>query len=304
MSGPTRIEWADKVWNPVVGCTPVSAGCANCYAKRIFERFSNGKPFSQVQLHLNRLEYPFRWMKPSRVFVNSMSDLFHEDVPDEFIDHVFTVMALSWKQTFMVLTKRPERMKAYLVDRYSNGGFSTSEIIKGRVSGKPGPYPMNSEFKWPLPNVWLGVTAENQRAADERIPLLLQTPAALRFVSVEPMLGPVDLWCATFDNPNGGKTGAVTSWGGGLDWVICGGESGPGARSMHPNWARDLRDQCLAAEVPFFFKSWGEWAPIDFDQDVSRSEISNGVRLGRIGKKAAGRLLEGQEWNQFPEVKS
>lgn len=287
MSGPTRIEWADKVWNPVVGCTPVSAGCAHCYAKRIHERFYQDKPFSMIQLHPERIEQPFRWMKPSRVFVNSMSDLFHEDVPDEFIHSVFSVMATAENQTFLILTKRPERMKKFC-SKFGRS-FATDEYSGPR-----------NEFlqPWPLPNVWLGVTAENQKATDERIPLLLETPAAVRFVSVEPMLGPVDLGAYLFADPERPEWSRLNR----LHWVICGGETGPGARPMHPDWVRDLRDQCLAAGVPFFFKSWGEWTitpPID---NPRATQIAPGMQ--RVGKKRAGRILDGREWNQFPQERN
>ena len=170
-------------------------------------------------------------------------------------------------------------------------------LFEGRIHMMP-------ELVWPLPNVWLGVSVEDQRAAEERISDLLETPAAVRFVSCEPLLGPVDLWGARYANPNGGKTGAVTNWPGGLDWVIVGGESGPKARPMHPDWVRGIRDQCLAGNIPFFFKQWGEWVPaetIEFDP----IEVRTGIRIDnqnmvKIGKKKAGRVLDGREWNEFP----
>jgi len=160
-------------------------------------------------------------------------------------------------------------------------------------------------FDWPLPNVWVGTSISNQPDADEKFLHLLRTKAAVRFVSIEPMLGPVDLWCARYDNPNGGKTGAVTLWPGGLDWVICGGESGPNARPMHPDWARSLRDQCQAAHVPFFFKQWGEWdgTGLLFPPEEYRVPVhdwGDGNWSLRVGKKAAGRLLDGRVWNEFP----
>ncbi len=275
----TKIEWADRVWNPVVGCTPASEGCAHCYAKRIYDRFYQDKPFSKIQLHPERVLTPFQWRKPSRIFVNSMSDLFHPDVPFKFIDDIFGVMTGATRHTFMVLTKRPDRMLEFANQYYLPGAKVT--------------------------NIWMGVTVENQRTADERIPLLLQTPAAVRFISVEPMLGPVDLT---------GINGALSSWWkngeidcvdkGSIGWVICGGETGPGARPMHPDWVRALRDQCQDAGVPFFFKSWGEWVA-GYPQGISMANRAqkyiHGSEFFRVGKKLAGRLLDGREWNEFPE---
>lgn len=278
MNGKTKIEWADRVWNPVVGCTPASAGCAHCYAKRIYERFYQERPFSQVQLHPERLDDPLHWRYPSRVLVNSMSDLFHYEVSYDFIADIVETIALSPKHTFMVLTKRPKRMQ-----------FIFSEVMKILADN-------------PLPNLWLGVTVENQQAADERIPLLLQTPAAVRFVSVEPMLGPVDLGnylCLT--HSKGGLT-----LGNYLDWVICGGETGPGARPMHPDWVVSLRDQCVNANVPFFFKSWGDWEPAYVSMGLNAKyrvfTFPDRETMYRVGKKTAGRILDGEEWNEFPEV--
>ena len=296
MSGKTKIEWADRVWNPVVGCTPVSAGCAHCYAKRMYNRFYQSKPFSEVQLHEERLVKALSWKKPCRVFVNSMSDLFHEDVPDIFIAKVFSVMAIKKDFTFMVLTKRPERMQKLLSNPSGDfvGCLHTNTLRFGSRYERP----YGSAIE--LNNVWLGVSVEDQNTADERIPLLLQTPAAKRFVSVEPMLGVVDMRRGIYSmSPNLIQGTSLD----GIDWVICGGESGPGARPMHPSWVRDLRDQCHEAGVPFLFKQWGEWAPVDFEANVSHSQVSNGIRMGRVGKQTAGRILDGEEGNEFPEGK-
>jgi protein gp37 len=235
MSDRSKITWTDATWNPVRGCTKVSAGCVNCYAERFAKRWRGikGHPFEQgfdVRLVPEALELPLRWRKPRRVFVNSMSDLFHEKVPDEFIHRVFAKMALAERHTFQILTKRPERMR-----RFFEGWM------------RP-----------PLPNVWIGVTAEDQRAADERIPLLLRTPAAVRFVSVEPMLSAVDL-SAFFGGPYIGIPGDVVhnAYNFGLSWIIIGGESGPKARPFRIEWARALLAQCRAAGVPAFFKQTG-----------------------------------------------
>lgn len=243
MADKSRIEWTDATWNPITGCTPVSEGCEHCYAKRMANRFKgrfgypDDDPF-RVTFHEDRLYEPMSWKKPRRVFVCSMGDLFHEDVQLDWIEQIFERMREYDLHEYMLLTKRPSRVLEYWKWRKEIwlGGHMTS--------------------RWPN-NVWLGVTAENQRTADERIPILLQTPAAVRFVSVEPMLGPVAIQTylpATLprlDRAISGTRGAD------LDWVICGGESGPGARPMHPNWARSLRDQCATARVPFFFKQWG-----------------------------------------------
>ena len=220
----TKIQWTDETWNPVTGCTKVSAGCANCYAeamcRRFWRKWDREPPpdHFKVKLHPERLCQPDRWKKPRRVFVCSMSDLFHEDVPDKFIGRVWAHFNFLPQHQFQVLTKRPGRMQ---------------KMVNDMPCGQ-------------LPNLWLGVTAENQATANERIPILLDTPAAVRFVSVEPMLGPVLLrrWMPPSANwPDCG-----------LHWVIIGCESGPGRRPMQRDWARDLVRQCKAAGVPVFVK--------------------------------------------------
>ncbi len=298
MSGKTKIEWADKVWNPVVGCCKVSEGCRHCYAEDMAKRLKamgrleyqdvvDEKGWTgRVSLVKERLEEPGRWKKPRRVFVNSMSDLFHPDVPDSYIHRVFQTCNVYLCHTFMILTKRPERM----------------------ISRVP-VFPMN--------NVWLGVSVENQREVEQRVPLLMQTPAAVRFVSCEPLLGAVYL--EDYLRQGGDEENNRPF----LQWVIAGGESGPNARPMHPDWVRSVRDQCLAAQVPFFFKQWGEWAPrkmfpafrakigdptIGFFGDYHPGDhefhiggiTGGGVNMVRAGKKAAGRMLDGREWNEFP----
>ena len=256
----TKIEWTDEVWNPVTGCDKVSQGCKNCYAERIAERFWGERKFTDVQCHPERLDIPLHWRKPRRVFVNSMSDLFHEDVTDEFITEVWNVMHDTPQHIYQILTKRPERMQWLTHQQWGD------HLVE--------------------PNVWLGVSCEDQKTAYERIPLLLQAPAAVRFVSLEPLLGPIDL-LAIFGHD-------LYAMNKGLDWVIVGGESGPHARPMHPDWARSIRDQCVEAGVPFFFKQVGEWATVE--------EFGTKRELGilRVGKKKAGRLLDGREWNEFP----
>jgi protein gp37 len=241
----TKIEWASKVWNPVTGCTKISEGCKHCYAARIAGRkFPKGgfvdRDFSEVRCHPERLTQPSEWRKPQRVFVNSMSDLFHEDVPFEFIFQVFAYMlpmaSNKWaRHTFMILTKRPQRMAEFIHWMTNRDGL---------------------RIEWPLKNIWLGVTAENQQTADERIPILLQIPAAVRFVSVEPMLGAVNLEPYLQYPPlheNYKMTFGVNEFKG-LDWIICGGETGPQKRPFKREWIADLYDQCKAAGVPFFDK--------------------------------------------------
>ncbi|HZS72418.1 MAG TPA: phage Gp37/Gp68 family protein [Candidatus Acidoferrum sp.] len=239
MADGTAIEWTDATWNPVTGCTKISRGCDNCYAERFAERFRGvvGHPFStgfDLTLRPERLEQPLGWRRPRRIFVNSMSDIFHKDIPTSFVDKVFETMERASWHTFQVLTKRSSVMRDYLCDRY------------GRDKGPA--------------HIWCGVSVEDGRARS-RIGHLRSTPAGVRFLSIEPLLGPI-------------KEVELT----GIDWVIAGGESGPGARPVKPEWVRDLRDQCIGQGVAFFFKQWG------------------GVR-----PKSGGRLLDGVEWNGFPE---
>jgi protein gp37 len=274
----------------------------------------------RVELIEKKLDEPLRRKKPTTYFVNSMSDLFHEKLPTEAIDKIFAVMALCPQHRFQVLTKRPQRMLEYVT------GFAVTESDLIPPFG-PAPHAdglLAALSNWPLLNVWLGVSCEDQATADVRIPLLLQTPAAVRFVSYEPALGPLNLspWteegleCSAcnwrgwedqakrvddppedwhFDCPKCGEICAHTPiselMGEGLNWIIAGGESGPKARPAHPDWFRSVRDQCQAAQVPFFFKQWGEWAPVD----------PAGLSVpARVGKKAAGRLLDGRTWDEMP----
>ncbi|MEV6281035.1 phage Gp37/Gp68 family protein [Nocardia sp. NPDC051832] len=307
----TGIEWTERTWNPVTGCTRVSPGCLDCFIERqppmrMAHRWFDGPQIGAstgVELHPERLEHPRRWRKPQMVFVNSMSDLFHDDVPDVFIAQVFTAMALAPRHTFQILTKRPARMRALLADLWF------LEEVQERYAGN---YDGEWTFTWPLRNVWLGVSTETQQWANLRIPILLATPAAVRFVSAEPLLGPIDLTTIP---------GTLT----GIDWLIVGGESGPKARPMHPNWARALRDQCTetAAPVPFFFKQHGEFAssrsvgdrwewadPAAWvresdgqigDEQTALAGGGSWCAVWRVGKKSAGRELDGRFWDEIPE---
>lgn len=322
----TKIEWADYSWNPLRGCTRVSAGCHNCYAERMAHRFSgpgqpyegltemrNGRPSwtGKITLAEHKLTEPLRRKKPTRYFVNSMADLFHDGVPFEFIWQLFAVMARTPHHTYMILTKRPERM-AEEVNHM--GSFIDPKNIPLRVLDAVLTRDRDNPIPWPLPNVYLGVSVEDQAAADERIPHLLATPAAVRFVSCEPLLGPVDLseGLRGFERREYVKESGEKSWypaqAKTLDWVIAGGESGPRARPAHPDWFRRLRDQCAEAGVPFFFKQWGEWIGTGEGTNciLSRAQELTGQMLSdckmyRVGKTAAGRLLDGVEHNGMPE---
>lgn len=266
MADKTTISWTQATWNPTTGCSHVSEGCRFCYAEALSlrygwtqKRWTQPNAAENVVCHPDRLDIPLHWKKPRRVFVNSMSDLFHEQVPDLFIKQVVATMTVTPWHTYQILTKRPARMLAFY------------------THAQP----------WPtlvLPNVWLGVSVEEQRAADERIPLLLQTPAAVRFVSAEPLLGPIDLSkCLTRRTEVSFPISAFgaareTTWPG-LNWIIVGGESGPRHRPMDLEWARSLRDQCVKAKVPFYYKQGSHRLP---GRDI---------------------LLDGVEWHQYPEVK-
>jgi protein gp37 len=293
--GKTSIEWTDASWNPITGCTEISPGCANCYAARLaatrlrkipeYDGLAiygeNARWTGEVRFHPERLEEPLHWRKPRKIFVCDMGDLFHEGVTDQQLFSVFAVMGGSPQHTFQVLTKRAERMKE----------FVTMPILEEKFQ--------RAFLQWPLPNVWLGVSVENQHFADERIPLLLETPAAVRWISCEPLLGPVKI-------PYFLRT-VSTAYAcfSPLDWVVCGGESGPNARPMHPDWLMRLCNQCRVAGVPFFFKQWGEWAPagqIDSARTFVGHNLGDGQMMLRYGKKLAGRQLFGREWKEFPNI--
>ena len=323
MTGASKIEWTEQTWNPIVGCSIVSPGCTNCYAMNMagrIEAMGNQPRYDGTTRKVNghsvwtgklalapeaTLLAPLRRHKPTTYFVNSMGDLFHEDCPDAWIDRVFAVMALCPRHTFQVLTKRAQRMRDYFeftspVRRYDYVEQQAYRLLRD-IHGDPGVGMATRAFEalrfWPIPNVWLGVSTERQREADARIPLLLRTPAAIRFISAEPLLGPIDLTnirprdryelnaLTGFDFDQGGLRERI-------DWVIAGGESGPGARPMHPEWPRRLRDQCAAAGTAFFFKQWGEWLPGDGD--------CPGQQFYKVGKRKAGRLLDGVEHNGMP----
>lgn len=292
--GKTSIEWTDQTWNPVTGCDKVSPGCDNCYAEGIAHRFAGTPQFPNgfgVTLRPERLSEPLHWRKPRRVFVNSMSDLFHADIPDEFIAKVFVTMARAPRHTFQILTKRPGRMRSLLAD-------DPQKLLEALADEEMAAALYDAP--WPLPNVWLGVSAEDQKWARVRIPVLLDTPAAVRFVSAEPLLGPLDLKMWLENDP--GKFVVPP-----LDWVIVGGESGRGSRPMHPGWVRTIRDQCTESGVAFLFKQWGEYVtPNQMTEDAFRGwDIEHGSgetrdAYWRVGKKTAGRELDERTWDEYP----
>jgi protein gp37 len=327
VSDGTHISWSDATWNPVTGCTKVSAGCDHCYIDRTPPFRMQHRRFDKpgiggttgVLLHPERLAQPLRWQKPRRIFVNSLSDLFHDSVPDEYLVNVFAVMAATPQHTYQVLTKRPARMRSFLRDLCRCGvGHPPGVHLSSNVSwaltahnpeGVASQYPKAREAgqaaRWPLPNVWLGVSTEDQKAGDLRIPILLETPAAVRWISAEPLLGPIDL-----------VTHLANSSRASLDWVVTGGESGPGARPAHPDWFRTLRDQCGAAGVPFHFKQRGSWTwdcptPIparhmygpDYVGPTGDSGAWNRPKVAEVwnvGARRAGRELDGITHDAYP----
>ncbi len=316
MSGKSKIEWTDATWNPTVGCTKVTAGCRECYAERIHDMrhkaYLEGKkvpqqyaePFGKIQLMRERLLWSTSVRGRKLIFVDSMSDLFHEAIPTYFINKVFDTMAACPEHIFQVLTKRIGRAKAVL-----------SEYNPGVLS-----------HTYPLPNVWIGTSVEIQETADKRIPLLLETPAAHRFLSIEPLLGPtrpilgkryckncnVIHWTA---NPSGygfvkqevycPKCGYAYGYFDNsvgcsdIEWVIVGGESGPGARSLKSEWVENLQVQCERAHVPFFFKQWGEYAPVN--AGINEPAGWDGMVMKWLGKLKAGHILNGKEYREMPK---
>ena len=352
MGDKTKIEWSDATWNPVTGCDRCSPGCDHCYALGVAARLKamgqanyqkDGDPRTSgpgfgVTCHPHMLDIPLRWKKPRRIFVNSMSDLFHPDVPGDFIAQVFAVMACAPQHTFQVLTKRPQRMQQMLSDDGDDNGdrlpfvamveLAIMEMLDQGIVEPDDEWPQffpvpcsgpDELLPWPLGNVWCGVSIENDTYR-WRADHLRSTPAAVRFISAEPLLGPLPSLDLT-----------------GIDWLIVGGESGPNARPMHPDWVRNLRDRCNGFfpcpgsadgehrsstcgcpcdDTAFFFKQWGAWRPIEDDLNgtVGRWVGPNGNTystpgtladqrelMSRFGKNVAGRELDGRTWDEMPE---
>lgn len=374
MADGTKIEWTEATWNPVTGCSLASPGCTNCYAMKLAgTRMKNHEsrknltidtkagPVWNGEVRLNEqwLDQPLRWNRPRMIFVCAHGDLFHESVPEEWIDRVFAVMALATQHTFQILTKRADRMHAYINKRAGGYVLELSRGIKavGKRAMDRADSPDRERPSWPLRNVWLGVSVEDQVRADERIPLLLKTPATVRWISAEPLLGPLKIRHYLMQGKHPGACGncgqghgfaRCPNYGGisktrspyegasptctdfrrtdfAISWVVVGGESGSDARPMHPDWARSLRDQCAAAAVPFLFKQWGEFVTV-FDRDVEDPDwrrcggwevshpkgqwwnLAGGtgfhgervVYVDPVGKKAAGRLLDGVQHDGYP----
>lgn len=378
MAFKSAIEWTEATWNPWHGCHKVSQGCRNCYMFR--DKAKYGQDPNVVVRSKTKFYDPLKWEEPRKVFTCSWSDFFIEEA-DPWRDEAFAIMALTPQHTYQVLTKRPDRMLEYLSDPTRLAAIS---IHMGKLAGSTKDFdfiekgfdilssldPQNLI----LPNVWLGTSVEDQKTADERIPELLKIPAKVRFLSMEPLLGPVDLqhwvepvgqdsciecgkdekrfmtadeydrisWTERGDAmcPDCGCLCTVTGYEEGLNWVIVGGESGPNARPVHPDWVRSIRDQCQAAGVPFFFKQWGEWWPIgqmpdgisdnfygkqypkprrpEYDERPAPKAVESVVlqldgtvdfafpkgamTCFKVGKAKAGRLLDGREWNEFPKI--
>jgi protein gp37 len=394
MSTNTKISWATKSWSPILGCERVSSGCDSCYAIRTVHRLAhNPSPkvgplyvdltesrddrldwTGDVRVLHGRLMDPLGWRKPERIFVNSQADLFHKDVPRYFIVRILAVMALAPQHTFLVLTKRHARMKSLMSEESLQAEVRAEQCKMAADAGEPEPLPL----LWPLRNLHLGVSVEDQHWADIRIPALLATPAAVRWISAEPLLGALDvrkyLHCpdceytdsgwfaypceahgcekcghsahAGGDGEGCGHPDPNTGWcechhateivpAGGLDGLVVGGESGPNARPMHPGWVRWLREQCDWFGVPFHLKQWGEWAPAPWKGEDGAThaftggrymkddvEVEHFMKIGhspisserndetpdgaqgmrRVGKKAAGRELDGQTYDEYPGV--
>jgi protein gp37 len=344
VSDGTLIEWTDATWNLINGCTVVSPGCTNCYAMRLaatrlknsssregLARMHNGHAQWTGEILFNKrvaLE-PFSWKEPRRIFVCAHGDLFHASVPDAWIDYVFMVALLNPRHTLQILTKRPDRMREYMrivadEDEKQTAGRFAVAMLHGGLQDTPAD---QVDIHWPPRNVWLGTSVEDQERADERVPVLLDTPAAVRWLSCEPLLGEVDLseWfvCPNWsdDIPMDMTTGlreccrkcdytGIAGFSGLpiVDWVVVGGESGPGARPMHPDWARSLRDQCAAAGVPFLFKQWGDWVPggvfaaLDLGARKHRvkEDFLSALPVYRVGKHSAGRLLDDVQHDGYP----
>lgn len=338
----TAIEWTTFSANPlkykdkrtgrtVWACVKKSHGCAHCYAETIALRYQRGLPFTAENMKeltpyvdVNELKKIVTAKTVDGVevsgktcFIGDMTDIFGDWVPFELVDKIFAAMALRKDVMFQVLTKRPDRMAEYLDPNYmSNGGWCRKRVIEGTAGDLLGKgWGHVSGMEWPLPNVWLGTSIENQKAADERIPQLFKCPAAVRFLSCEPLLGPVRLPLNSVvvghsswkSDPNRPKVAEPL-----LHWVIVGGESGDKARPMHPDWVRDIRDDCEAAGVPLHFKQWGEWQPIRVDNDnvaINAGDKLQAIIHGtnrrimkKIGKKLAGRELDGRVWDGIPLV--
>lgn len=362
MADGTGISWADATWPVSYGCDRVSIGCDNCYAIKTTNRLAhNPNPkvsgpaqglvmrtsygldwTRRIALLPNNLGRPLRWRKPRRIFVNSQSDLFHEDVPTEYAARVFAVMAVCPQHVFQVLTKRHARLRSLLNNpefralvydlaaEYDRGGvfdpyrYGPQQMIPHDYD-RPA-YPLDDSDWWPLRNVHVGVSVEDQHWADIRIPALLSTPAVVRWISAEPLRGPVDVGLYLAD-----RYGLNSERSRGLDWVVAGGESGGNAHPVHPQWFRTLRDQCAEVGAAFQLKQWGEWGNVGIHTDRQKFVALDGtaydpadvaypdgpryqeaIRAGhtalaamyRVGRSKAGRELDGVVYDEFPTTRT
>lgn len=378
----SKIEWTEKTWNPVTGCDKVSRGCLHCYAMHMSHRLA-GIPASRekytgttrrtpggqtqwtglIKLHPELLQVPIRWQKPRMIFPCSMSDLFHKDVPFEFIAAVFGVMAYCKRHTFQLLTKRPERALEFFQwlekgtvkdldgkDLEYDSRMKCVQFAISKITNNPETILMAMTNvkggEWPLSNVWMMTSVEDQEQANKRIPDLLKIPAAVRGLSCEPLVGPIALTNIAPDPSGYGAINCLEGYEKGfqsdielnskIHWVICGGESGPDAAPMHPDWVRSLRDQCAAAAVAFFLKQWGEWIPADrkhgdFDpqyqtrkaeykrpfatmtsegkiytsENYKCPDYDNGdYSFYKVGKHLSGNFLDGKQHLEYPVIKT
>jgi protein gp37 len=291
MGKTTGIQWTDSTWNPIRGCSRVSEGCRNCYAEKVAGRFSGpglayhglatfkggeARWTGEVRLIERHLRDPLSWKAPRKIFVNSMSDLFHPGVSDEWLAEIFDVMARAPQHTYQILTKRPDRMLDALK------AASAPEVVASfaQTYGQP----------WPPPNWIFGVSIEDQATATYRLPILAKCNCAQTMVSYEPAIGPVEFGLAL---PKQEQRCSI-------DWIICGGESGHGARPMHPEWVRSVRRFCSDYQIPFFFKQWGEFLPGDQENSHLQFDSNRAGIFDRLGKKATGAMLDGKEWKEFP----
>lgn len=349
MSDGTKIEWTEATWNVITGCSVLSPGCTNCYAMRLAGTRLRNHPSrvdltqpsaagpvwtGEVRFNEEWLLQPLGWKRGRRIFVVAHGDLFHEKVKTEWLDRIFAVMAMTPQHTYQVLTKRAVRMRDYLrdpnvLDRVIYAwGELTGEAVKRdeKVASRAMFDAWNARagaaLSLPLPNVWLGVSVEDQRRANERVPALQDTPAAVRWVSAEPLLGRVEFHY--LERGDGGSeldgnrftyidnalTGHRSTKAGQyavpkIDWIVAGGESGAGARPVHPDWLRSIRDQCARTGTAFLFKQWGAWASVSEVAGAGdHFQFSDGATVRNVGKKLAGRTLDGVIHDGYPEVRS
>ena len=330
---PSKIEWTNETWNPVIGCSKISEGCENCYAEKMAFRLAHmewsndyrklnycnvicpdtKKWTGKTQFVKEAITKPLEWKKPRKIFVCSMGDLFHETISFESIDMLMAIITCSPQHTFQILTKRPERMLEYftqdkrkLIEGWEDASYEIGISDKNGEPDGAACYIYNrSQDEWPLKNIWLGVTCENQQRTNERLPVLLKIPAAKKFISCEPLLGDIDFYKFSSSLPSDKnhpwRNEAILF---GIDWLIVGGETGTNASPMHPDWARNLKYQCIPAKVPFFFKGWGEYAPHMAYLNKSIKTVCHNTieyNMCKVGKTKSGSLLDGVEYNEMPK---